>query len=126
LVSAVETVTVGIRVVCPGLDAEGLAELASNLHEAVSATDVDRTRLGIGGPAPAGAKSGEILAVGALVVTLAPTVVGGLIAVVSSWLSRQPSDVEVEIDGHRLRGRMTRSQRDELVAAYLRRLDTTT
>jgi hypothetical protein len=122
----VEAVTVGLRVACPGLDAEGLEKLASNLLEAVSATDVDQVRLGIGGPAPAGAKSGELLAVGALVITLAPTVMEGLIAVVSSWLSRQPSDVEVEIDGHRFRGRVTRSQRDELVAAYLRRLDTAT
>jgi hypothetical protein len=122
----VEAVTVGLRVACPGLDAEGLAKLASNLLEAVSATDVDQARLGIGGPAPAGAKSGEVLAVGALVVTLAPTVLEGLIAVVSSWLSRQPSDVEVDIDGHRFRGRVTRSQRDELVVAYLRRLDTST
>jgi hypothetical protein len=119
-------ITVGLRVACPGLDAEGLTELARNLHEAVLATDVDQATLGTGGPAPAGAKSGEVLAVGVLVVTLAPPVVEALMAVVSSWLSRQPSDVEVEIDGHRLRGRVTRSQRDELVAAYLRRLDTTT
>jgi hypothetical protein len=49
--------------------------------------------------------------------------VESLMALVSSWLSRQPSDVEVEIDGHRFRGGVTRSQRDELVAAYLRRLD---
>ena len=51
------------------------------------------------------------------------TVLDGLVAVVASWLTRQPSDVEVEIDGRRFRGRVTRAQRDELVAAYVRRLD---
>ena len=85
--------------------------------------DVDDVQLATAGPAPAGARSGELLAVGALVVTLAPTVVEGLMTVVSSWLGRQPNEVEVEVDGHRFRGRVTRAQRDELVATYVRHLD---
>jgi hypothetical protein len=97
--------------------------MANNLREALLDADVDDVRQGTAGSAPTGAKSGEVLAVGALVVTLAPTVVGSLMAMVSSWLSRQPSDVEVEIDGQRFRGAVTRSQREDLVAAYLRRLD---
>ena len=72
-----------------------------------------------------GSKSGEVLAVGALIVTLAPTVIEGVVAVLTSWLSRQPDDVELEIDGQRFRGRVTKSQRDELVAAYVRRLNNT-
>lgn len=114
----------GLRVVCPHVNVEGLAELTINLHEAVSAVDVDDVRLGSAGPVPEGAKSGEALAVGALVVTLAPTIMNGLVAVVSSWLSRQPSDVEIEIDGHRFSGSVTPAQREELVATYLRRVDT--
>jgi hypothetical protein len=119
----VEAVTVDLRVVCAGLDAEGLTALTRNLGEAVLAVDVDEVRPGTTGPAPAGGKSGEVLAVGALVVTLAPPVVEALMAVVSSWLSRQPRDVEVEIDGQRFSGAVSRSQRDQLVAAYVRRLD---
>lgn len=115
--------TVDLCVVCPGLDAEGLAETAGSLRDAVLAVDVDAVRPGAAGPVPAGVKSGEMLAVGALVVTLAPAVVEALMAVVSSWLSRQPRDVEVEIDGQRFHGSVSRSQRDQLVAAYLRRLD---
>ena len=115
--------TIRIRVLDPDADAEGLRDLADSLREAVLDTEVDDVRPATAGRAPAGAKSGEVLAVGALVVTLAPTVVEGLMVVVSSWLSRQPEEVEVEVDGHRFRGRVTRSQRDELVAAYLRRLD---
>lgn len=120
-----EAASIGIRVVCPGVDPERLNELASNLAEALLAEDVDNVRAGTGGVAPAGAKAGEVLAIGALFVTLAPAVMEGVMAVVSSWLSRQPSDVEVDIDGHRFRGPVTRSQRDELVAAYLQRLDRT-
>jgi hypothetical protein len=118
-----EPATIRIRVLYPNADAEGLHDLSDNLREAVLDTDVDDVRPATAGQAPAGAKSGEALAIGALVVTLAPTVVEGLMAVVSSWLSRQPNEVEVEVDGHRFRGQVTRSQRDELVAAYLRRLD---
>jgi cell division protein ZapA (FtsZ GTPase activity inhibitor) len=112
--------TIGVRVVCPDADAEGLHDLAHDLRQAVLAADVDDVRPATAGPPPAGAKSGEAIAIGALVVTLAPTVVEALMAVVSSWLSRQPNDVEVEIDGRRFQGRVTRSQREELVTAYLR------
>src|SRR4051794_30044490 len=96
-----ESVMIGVRVICPGADAEQINEFAHNLREAVIDSDVDDVRLGTERTAPAGAKSGELLAIGALAVTLAPTVVESLMALVSSWLSRQPSDVEVEIDGHR-------------------------
>jgi hypothetical protein len=118
-----DSATIGVRVLCPDADVEHTHELALNLREALLGTDVDNVRPGTAGVAPAGAKSGEALAVGALVVTLAPTVVESLMTVISSWLSRQSGEVEVEIDGHRLRGQVTQSQRDELVAAYLRRLD---
>ncbi|SNY38107.1 effector-associated constant component EACC1 [Paractinoplanes atraurantiacus] len=119
-----EPATVSVRIRCPGAEAEDLDDLAQNLREALLDTDVDDVRQEITGAAQAGAKSGEVLAAGALVVALAPTVVESLMTIVASWLSRQPSDVEIEVDGQRFRGRVTRSERDELVAAYLRRLDT--
>jgi hypothetical protein len=114
---------IDVRVVVPGADVESVQGLALELRRAILDADVDDVRPAIADATPAGAKSGAALAVGALVVTLAPTVVEGLMAVVSSWLSRQPRDVEIDVDGHRLRGPVTRRQRDELVAAYLRRLD---
>jgi len=77
-----ESVTIGVRVACPDTDAEQIHELTHNLREAVLDADVDDVRLGTTGTAPAGAKSGEVLAVGALVVTVAPTVVASLIVVV--------------------------------------------
>ena len=120
-----ETVTVELRVSCPGLAEEDLAALAGDLREAVWATDVEGVQLARIGPAPTGAKSGELFEMGALVVTLTTKVMERLVAVVSSWLSRQPSDVEVEIDGHRFHGQVTRAQRDDLLAAFLRRVDST-
>jgi hypothetical protein len=118
-----EAATMGVRVLVSDADIEGVHELTHNLREALLDTDVDDVRQATAGPAVKGAKSGEVLAVGALVVTLAPPVVEHLMVVISSWLSRQPNDVEVEVDGQRFRGRVTRLQRDQLVAAYLRRLD---
>jgi hypothetical protein len=119
---SMEQVTIDVRVLCPDLDAESVHELAHDLREIVFEADVDDVRPVTVGPAEPGAKSGGALAIGALVVTLAPTVVESLMVVVSSWLSRQPDDVEIEVDGHRFRGRVSRSQREELVAAYLQRL----
>jgi hypothetical protein len=115
--------TVSVRVRCPGADPEQIEAMARGLRAEVLDTDVHDARLAVDGSASARAKSGELLAVGALVVTLAPTVAESLMTVVASWLSRQPDDVEIEVDGHRFRGRVTRTQRDELVAAYLRRID---
>jgi hypothetical protein len=117
--------TLGIRVLCDDSDADEIHTLAHRLRAELHDTEVGDVRQGTAGPAPAGAKSGEALAVGALVVTLAPTALEGLMTVVSSWLGRQPSEVSIEVDGQRFKGPVTRAQRDELVAAYLRRLDRT-
>ncbi|MFI7601559.1 hypothetical protein [Actinoplanes sp. NPDC049681] len=118
-----ETVTLDVRVLGAGLEPERVQESARDLRTAILTTDVDDAKPAPAGPAPAGAKSGDALSVGALVVTLAPSIVEALMGVVASWLSRQPGDIEIEIEGHRLKGHVTRAQRDELVAAYLSRLD---
>ncbi|MEV4352332.1 hypothetical protein AB0J83_48380 [Actinoplanes sp. NPDC049596] len=97
--------------------------LSQNLREALLRTGVDDVRPASAGAAPPGTRSGEALAIGALVVTLAPTVVETLMTVLASWLSRQPAEVEIDIDGRRFRGPVTRAQRDALVAHYLRHTD---
>ncbi|MEU8661428.1 hypothetical protein [Actinoplanes philippinensis] len=118
-----ESATIGVRVFSSDADIDDVHELTHNLREALLDTDVDDVRQDTAGPAAVGAKSGEALAVGALVVTLAPVVADHLMQVISSWLSRQADEVEVEVDGQRFRGRVTRAQREQLVSAYLRRLD---
>ncbi|RKN49489.1 hypothetical protein [Micromonospora endolithica] len=118
-----ETVDVDIRVACPNLDDGRLKELADDLVETLWASDVESLRAPYDGEVPAGAKSGEALAIGALVVAVAPAVMEGVMAVVASWLSRQPRDVELEINGHRFRGPVTKAQRDQMLAAFLRNID---
>ena len=118
-----KSTVLGVRVLSGDLDDGRLAEKARNLRSAILATDVDDVRPAAAGAAPAGAKAGEALTVGALVVTLAPPFIEALAAALASWLSRQPADIELEIDGQRFKGHVTKAQRDELVAAYLRRLD---
>lgn len=104
------------------LDADARAELARNLRGELLNVDVEDVRPDASGPPPAGAKSGEVIAVGALIVSLAPSLVPTVVDIVASWLKRQPSDIEVEVDGQRLTGRVTSQQRDAIVAAYLSRI----
>ncbi|MCM4077481.1 effector-associated constant component EACC1 [Paractinoplanes hotanensis] len=117
-------ITTEILVRFPAADAENLSDLTRTLQKIIlDESDVDDVRPATTGTAPAGSKSGEVVAVGALVVTLAPIVLEGLVTVLSSWLSRQPSDVEIEVDGHRFKGRVTKAQRDALVTAFVRRVE---
>jgi hypothetical protein len=118
-----DRVQISLSVACPSLDADGVAALTTELRREILAADVDGADLATAGKAPAGAKSDALIAIGALAVTLAPTVLEGLMAVIASWLSRQPDDVVIEIDGDRFQGRVSKQQRDKLVAAYLRRVD---
>jgi hypothetical protein len=103
------------------LEPSKLADLTRNLRAELLGIDTEDVRPATV-PAPAGAKAGETIAVGALVVSLTPVVVTAVIDVVASWLRRQPTDIEVEIDGSRLKGEVTRQQQDALVAAYLDRV----
>jgi hypothetical protein len=99
------------------------ADLARDLQAMLRVLDeVEDAALVLGGPTPAGAKSGGVLAWGALVVSLVSA--GSfqvVIDTVASWLRRQPADIEIEIDGQRLSGTVTREQRDALVQTFLAR-----
>jgi hypothetical protein len=90
-----EQIQISLQVACSGLDADGVAGLTAELRREILDTDVDGAELSAAGKAPHGAKSGTLVAIGALAVTLAPTVVESLMGVISSWLSRQPSDVSM-------------------------------
>ncbi|MEG3635238.1 hypothetical protein [Micromonospora palythoicola] len=115
--------TMSLSVACPGLDVAGVAALATELRREILGADVDGAEPVTAGKAPAGAKSDVLVAIGVLAVTLAPTALESLMVVIASWLSRQPDDVVIEIDGSRFQGRVSKEQRDKLVTAYLRRVD---
>lgn len=116
-------IQLSVQVACPGLDADGVADLTAELRREMLSTDVDRAELSTTGKTPPGAKSGNLIVLGELAVMMAPDVVASVMGVISSWLSRQQPDVSIEIDGNRFQGRVSESQRAELVAAYLRRVD---
>ncbi|GIF52127.1 hypothetical protein DFJ67_6335 [Asanoa ferruginea] len=105
------------------VDDDVLARMTGDLRDELLDLDVDSVERPSGGPAPDGTKAGEVLTAGALLLAVAPSVVEGVLAVLTSWLSRQPSDVTIEIDGQTFTGPVTREQRDALVAAYLSRVD---
>jgi hypothetical protein len=118
-----EPMSIAVRVRTADGDAESVQDLAHNLREALLEANVDDVRPAPAGPPPPGAKSGVAVALGSLVVTLAPSVMENLLGIVSSWLSRQSDEVEIEIDGNRFRGQVTNKQRDALLQAFMRRLD---
>ncbi|GAA1883421.1 hypothetical protein [Asanoa iriomotensis] len=103
-------------------DDDVLDRMAGDLRAELLELDVDSVDRAGDGPLPANAKAGEVLTAGALLLAVAPGVVEGAMAILASWLSRQPRDVEVEIDGQRFSGTVTREQRAALVAAYLARV----
>ena len=99
-----------------------VADLSRNLREELLTLDVDDARPAHADSPPPGAKAGEAVAFGTLLVTVAPVLAGGVIDIVASWLRRQPDTIEVDIGGQRLKGRVTAEQRDGLVTALLDQL----
>jgi hypothetical protein len=99
-----------------------LADLGRNLREELLVLGVEEARPPVAGSPPEGAKAGEALAFGALLVSMAPALAGAVIDVATSWLSRQPDTVELNIAGQQFKGRVTREQRDALVAGLLHQI----
>jgi hypothetical protein len=86
----------------PDADAVEVAELAGSLRAELLETDVEAVELARHGPAPAGAKAVDALAVGMLVVQLsqAAPALHAVVAAVRDWLSRRRvRSVKVELDG---------------------------
>jgi hypothetical protein len=95
------------------------ADLARALRAELLTLDVENVEPLAGGAPPPGVKAGEAITIGALLLSLAPAVIGQAIDAALSWLRRQPADIEVDIGGHKLRANVTRAQRDAIVAAFL-------
>ena len=88
-------------------DAERLTTAASNLREELREFPVDARALREG-HIPAGAKSADVAAIGALAVTLAPAVLPHVVEFLKAWLKRneghsvriRAAGVEVEVNEH--------------------------
>jgi hypothetical protein len=97
--SGVETqVTLDIEA-GPGADQEELAELALRLREDLQEVELESVQLASGGERPTGAKSGDVMQWGTLVVGIASSgALTALITAVSTWIRRQPAaSVRVKI-----------------------------
>ncbi|MEO3765675.1 hypothetical protein [Streptomyces sp. B8F3] len=96
--------------------------LTRQLRSALLELDVDDVHAGqAGGEVPAGAKSGEGLAVGVLAVTLAPVVLRSVVRLVEAWLQNRPvRSVRLELDGRTLElGDATDAEKQRLIEAFL-------
>ncbi|MFI9357610.1 hypothetical protein ACWGLP_13785 [Streptomyces lydicus] len=103
-------------------DAEELQLLGEQLRRALLELDVEDVRLARGGTAaPEGAKPGEALAVGALVVTTVPLLVRQVLQLVDTWLRNRPlRSVRVELDGASIElGRASVEDQRRLIDAFV-------
>ncbi|MGW3723726.1 hypothetical protein [Streptomyces sp. NPDC000851] len=108
------------------MDAEELDALTGRLRQLLLELDVDDVRpVRDGGEAPAGAKPGELLAVGALAVSLAPALLRPALRLVETWMQTRPvRTVKVELNGHSVElGNATPEQQQRLVDAFLAAAD---
>ena len=108
----------------PDSDEEELAGLALGLREDLQELDLESVQLGSGGEGPAGAKAGDLIAWGTIVVGLASSgALTALINAVIAWVTRhQTASVRVKIgeDELELTGASSDDQR-RLIDAWLKR-----
>jgi hypothetical protein len=109
----------------PEDDAEKLAELSRQLRTELMELDVESVELVRTGKIPAGAKAGEPITWGVLLVTLAASggVLTTLINVLQSWLTRhEQRSVSLEIDGDKLEVKgMSSQEQQRLIDDWLGR-----
>lgn len=109
----------------PEDDAEKLAELTRQLRTELMELDIESANLVRAGKIPAGAKTGEPITWGALLVTLAASggVLTALINVLQSWLTRhEQRGVSLEVDGDKLEVKgMSSQEQQQLIDAWLSR-----
>ncbi|MGW4731937.1 hypothetical protein ACWEQC_22690 [Streptomyces shenzhenensis] len=104
------------------VDAEELESLTGQLRRLLLELEVaDVRRVRSDGLPPEGAKSGELLAVGALAVSLAPAVLRPVLRLVETWMQNRPvRTVRVELDGRSIDiGHATSEQQQRLLEAFL-------
>lgn len=97
-------------------------QLLAALRDFPEVTSVARAS---GGPAPEGAKSGELVALGGVIATVLgqPDAIGAILRFVVDRMPRRGGSVELEMDGHKLKiDNATAEQRDVLIDAYVRKV----
>jgi hypothetical protein len=116
-------VNLGVELVGPqDADEEELAYLAGLLRRELLELDVEDVRVARStAEPPLLAKSGETIAVGALVVTTAPLLLHQVIKLIGTWLRNRPlRTVKVELDGRSIElGHASKEDQQRLIDAFL-------
>jgi hypothetical protein len=110
----------------PDSDAEELARLTGQLRSQLLELDVERVDLVRGGQAPPGSKVADPITLGAIIVTLAPTVIQAVIGLVQNWHKDHPvSSVKVTLGDDSLElSNASPEQLEQLAQAFIARHST--
>ncbi|MDQ6741808.1 MAG: hypothetical protein M3Z97_02715 [Candidatus Dormibacteraeota bacterium] len=110
----------------PDSDAEELARLTGQLRSQLLELDVDRVDLVRGGQAPPGSKVADPITIGAIIITLAPTLIQAVIGLVQNWHKDHPvSSVKVTLGDDSLElSNASPEQVEQLAQAFIARHST--
>ena len=72
-------------------NAEELDRLTRQLRDEIKELNVESAEMAKGGDAPAGTKSAELILFNQMVVTLAPTLIPQVVALIKGWTERRPT-----------------------------------
>jgi hypothetical protein len=119
---ATERMTLAIEG-APDSDREELARLTGQLRSQLLELDVERVDLVRGGQAPPGSKVADPITIGAIIITLGPTVIQAVIGLVQNWHKDHPvSSVKVTLGDDSLElSNASPEQLEQLTRAFIAR-----
>jgi hypothetical protein len=103
------------------VDQAELEALTAQLRQRLLELDVDDVRLArLDGAAPEGAKPGELIAVGTLLVTLGTALLRPTLRLIETWIQNRPvRSVTLDIDGRVLElGHASKAQQQQAIDLY--------
>lgn len=107
----------------PDSDGQELARLTGQLRSQLLELDVERVDLVRAGEVPPGSKVADPITIGAIIITLAPTVIQAVIGLVQNWHKNHPvSSIKVTLGDDSLElGNASPEQLEELTKAFIAR-----
>jgi hypothetical protein len=104
------------------VEQDELSDLTSRLRSRLLESDVTDVSLGRATSIPEGAKAGEAIAVGALAVSLAPSLVRSVFHSIETWMQHRPlRSVKITVDGRTIElTNASGDQQSQLVEAFIK------
>lgn len=120
-----EALAVRVDIASQGdVDDARLEELTASLRRQLSELDVEAVERVEGDAGPEGAKVGDVLAIGALVVKVARSAasVAGVVRALQDWAARGGRTVKLDVGGDTIEvSGASRAQQDRLIEAWIER-----